>query len=494
MGISFGPIPTAHTDAEARGALLMQGFAFGPAITNEAAAGIGRFMLSGFGEGEVFDDYVDPPTPVSGSGVFYLSGQAIGSVGIGGEASHTSFRVRGMAFGSGIAAATGGFRLIGGGSEVAPVTQYGFAVEQEPLAVGYGNIDFGYVRESVALGAEQRPLPTVVLRDLAALIVERGAIYDGRSLVDDAVVIGERATWLAFGVIDDLAIFSIDSEADYLAIGRALERLILSGEVRNVAEAILALEDALVLRALVDAFHHGVAVDTLLTGTFIASLYHAFAQALDRMLLSVAADSTYSITALVDERVFFSANLASQADAIAMIRDAVGFAMSLAIDDGQYIAWVMNTESKGLTRYTQYPHNSFGKIGGRYVGCAADGLHWLDADDDNGEDIHAVIRTGLDALGTRRAKRLPEAFIGYTSDGTLLLRVIQTGEQSGRLEEAIYRLPVRPAESKRENRFKVGKGLKAVDFAFVIENVDGADFDLSSIEFRPIYLARRTRG
>ena len=42
--------------------------------------------------------------------------------------------------------------------------------------------------------------------------------------------------------------------------------------------------------------------------------------------------------------------------------------------------------------------------------------------------------------------------------------------------------------------FKVGKGLKAVDFAFVIENVDGADFDLSSIEFRPIYLARRTRG
>ena len=40
----------------------------------------------------------------------------------------------------------------------------------------------------------------------------------------------------------------------------------------------------------------------------------------------------------------------------------------------------------------------------------------------------------------------------------------------------------------------VQRGLKAVDWDFEIENVDGGDFELSSIEFRPLILDRRTRG
>ncbi len=52
----------------------------------------------------------------------------------------------------------------------------------------------------------------------------------------------------------------------------------------------------------------------------------------------------------------------------------------------------------------------------------------------------------------------------------------------------------RGAVVNRENRIVFGKGLQSVDWDWVLENVDGADFDIGSIEFRPVILTRRTRG
>src|SRR5690606_22124704 len=145
------------------------------------------------------------------------------------------------------------------------------------------------------------------------------------------------------------------------------------------------------------------------------------------------------------------------------------------------------------SRYTQYPFNSFAKIGGRYMGCAPDGLYWLEGDDDDGTPIPAKIRLGMDNLGSRRIKHMPECYIGYTSDGVLLLKAVFSNEEGG-LNMAIYRLKPRAAATLREHRFELGRGLKAVDWDFDIENVDGADFDLRSVEFHVLNTARRTRG
>lgn len=493
MGISFGPLPSYHVDAQVRGSFSLRGLALGFAVTNESALLLGGFGLAGFAEGEVYDDYVVPPSPVRMDGGFALGGHMEAYAHVSGEMSTGPFALRGGMFGAGLGVTSGGFRLGGGMAYVAPVEQYGFVVEQNAVVSSIAGTDYAFVKATAAMRVEHDPILTLLLRELAAFSELRRGSYSGTASVEDGVILGERAAWVAFGIVNDLLLVDVEATGAHTAVGRALERMLLSGSVRNIAEAEIVLLDALVLRALADAYHHGVAADTLLTAVFIDSLYAAFAQVLDRALLASAVGPTYSFTALVDDHVAFGDALTHEADIAAVIRDAVGFAMSLSIDGGEYIAWVMNTQSKGMTRYTQYPFNSFGKLG-RYVGCAADGLHWLDADDDNGEDIHSVIRTSMDALGVRREKRLPEAFVGYTSTGTLLLKVVLTGEQSGQLEAAYYRLPLRPAESKRENRFKVGKGLKAVDFAFVIENVDGADFELDSIEFRPINLDRRTRG
>ena len=76
----------------------------------------------------------------------------------------------------------------------------------------------------------------------------------------------------------------------------------------------------------------------------------------------------------------------------------------------------------------------------------------------------------------------------------MLLKAIFVDEQTGEKNMAIYKVLPRPAAASRETRAKLGRGMKAVDWDFVLENVDGADFDLHSIQFYPTQLSRRTRG
>jgi hypothetical protein len=43
-------------------------------------------------------------------------------------------------------------------------------------------------------------------------------------------------------------------------------------------------------------------------------------------------------------------------------------------------------------------------------------------------------------------------------------------------------------------RTKLDRGVKATYWAFELENVDGADFEIESIEFMPVVMTRKIRG
>lgn len=356
------------------------------------------------------------------------------------------------------------------------------------------SVDTAVVREQVRLGMVPAPLPVCVSRERIAAGVAGAPLYEGTAAASDAIAFADDSAWQVFKLVQERVVLSDAGLPDFTAMVRVVEHLLLAGHASHLAEAVALVTDALVLRALDNAFQVGVAADRLLMSDNLASVYAQVAEIVERVLLGSGAAPSYTAMVVVrDELVLAGTGAPSELEAVAMIREAIAFAANLTIDNGEYVAWVLNTESKGLTRYTQYPFNSFAKIGGRYMGCSADGLHWLDGDTDNGDEIHARIRLGLAAMGTRRLKRVPDCFIGYTSSGVLLLKAIVTDEEGG-LSAAIYRLRPRPAGNLRENLFKPGRGLKAVDWDFEIENVDGGDFELSSIEFRPLILDRRTRG
>ena len=337
-------------------------------------------------------------------------------------------------------------------------------------------------------------MPTHVLNEVLSIDESRCSALLASCRTVDTLSLEDAAAVVFMLLVEEGVSFSSEIHADAIKLERVIDRLLVLGIANSYADALNALVGGLWFGALTEALRTETVIDGLLGTELVASLQRAAERVVDGMLADAAAFEVGTGVVMVDEQLLVGAAGGATAELAQLLRDGLGFVTRLALDTGEYVAWVMNTESRALSRYTQYPFNSFAKIGGRYYAAAADGLHRLDGDDDDGTPIAARLRLGLSALGTRRLKRLPEAFVGYTASGALLLHVITVNEQSGQKEAAIYRILERPASSERETRWKLGKGIKAVDFDFVIENVDGADFELAAIDFRPIYLDRRTRG
>lgn len=348
--------------------------------------------------------------------------------------------------------------------------------------------------DTLMLGTAQRVDVGARIQSTLHMLAAEYSTYEGGQQLHDVLALSDAMTWVLHLVMQDNLLLGGEVVPDGRTILRLASRLVLSGKAVNLAEALVVLADALALHTVSSPSVLAELHDGLSLSSALASAQHAIAQLLDQVLFSDSVSGNYSMVAVVRDTLVLSDGLVTAADLAAVLNDSISLAATLRIDNGEYIAWVLNAESAGLSRYTNYPFNSFACIGGKYFGATGSGIYSLDGDDDDGVPIQARLRLGLDALGSRLLKNVPEAFIGYTSSGTLLMRVITVDDQTGKKIAALYKLAPRAAGTVRENRFKFGRGFRAVDWDFVIENVDGADFDISSVEFHPLFLSRRTRG
>ena len=221
-------------------------------------------------------------------------------------------------------------------------------------------------------------------------------------------------------------------------------------------------------------------------------VYTAIERVIDSAVLF--AFDRQSLTFLVSDSMALSDGVLSVAEMYALIRDGVAMVGRFRLDTGEYIAWVINTESSGVSTYTNYPFNSFAVVGGVAFGLTSTGMHALDADDDEGDAINARLRVGLTDMGSRMLKNVSEAYIGFTSDEKMLLRTITPDPVTGERKAVTYNMNAVGNASLAPQRFETGKGVKAVDWDFELENVDGADFELHSVEFLPVKMSRRTRS
>lgn len=128
------------------------------------------------------------------------------------------------------------------------------------------------------------------------------------------------------------------------------------------------------------------------------------------------------------------------------------------------------------------------------LGATSDGIYSLDGADDDGAPIAARVRYALTTMGTGRQKRIPEAYMGYTATGDVLVRVITTDTGEGKVAHVYRLVPSASNGAPAQGRAKFGKGTKSVYYAFELENVNGADFDFDKIEMHPLELENRTRG
>lgn len=196
-------------------------------------------------------------------------------------------------------------------------------------------------------------------------------------------------------------------------------------------------------------------------------------------LTDIGADTPISLQALLNAELLTFINAAVDTPLIFGSGPAGGG----AAEDNQ--VWVVNLTNSATSTYENFAFNSFATLGGRYYGVRSEGLYLLEGDTDAGSPIRASVSFGKQDFGTPNKKNMTRAYVGASSTGTLLLKIITANGS-----EHIYTARA-AAAFQREQRFDVGRGIQANYFTFELFNKNGCDFELDSVAFYAAEFNRR---
>lgn len=168
----------------------------------------------------------------------------------------------------------------------------------------------------------------------------------------------------------------------------------------------------------------------------------------------------------------------SSASMQAGISESISVAESFWSRNPAIIAWQMNTETSAVSWNTNFEFDSIAQLGNVVIASAPDGIYVLQADDDNGTPIDAVVTTGFMDLNDHHVKRFDGVFYGLQGSDLKL-----TMEVFGGSTPSVYNMPAKTTISPGSNRIIPGKGLASRYWRMTFNNVAGGDFDIDNIEF-----------
>ena len=244
--------------------------------------------------------------------------------------------------------------------------------------------------------------------------------------------------------------------------------------------------------------YDAVALHSALTDAFGREVLEAMtvsAAMLDKLLANDVLSEIFTVSGTVGQIVSIAITVPEQvvlsdtADINqiinSLINEGITFSVALLIDDETYLAWVMNTETYGVTNYENFRFNSMCGFGGAYYATDGTKIYRLDGATDDGTAINAEISLGASDFGSAFLKRMERAYLGLRADGQMVLKVI-TDEKV----EDWYTLESVPS-ALGESHVKIGKGLKARYWRLALRNKGGSDFTLDSLRLIPLKLSRR---
>lgn len=145
--------------------------------------------------------------------------------------------------------------------------------------------------------------------------------------------------------------------------------------------------------------------------------------------------------------------------------------------DFDAIAWVMNTETTGLSMYDNFQFTSITAHNGILYATSNGGVYALIGETDEGRNIDTQLKTGFLDFGRAETKRVSDIFVGYT--GGQLTFDVEIYDVPGTIYT--YIMEEREAGAPRNNRIKPGKGLSSRYWRFNVKNIDGADFQIYDV-------------
>jgi hypothetical protein len=298
----------------------------------------------------------------------------------------------------------------------------------------------------------------------------------------------DTALWIVANLVAssgfDLASTSTQHMTAVLIAAELLR--VASGSESTVAIAV-RLAERLAAQEAIHAVH-------AMTATEIATLADALSAAIQARFtapetLGLAETIQFGLTVIVPEALDLDDALIPSLTLLLRAAETLAFIGRLDLPEGPFSAWVMNAETTGATSYSNFPFNSLFTHQGKTYGVAEDGLYELIGDNDDGDPIEAVVRTGDINFGTSREKNIPRAYLSVLTDGQLILKTISSVR--GARTERFYELAAKDGNDEALRRVPLARGLRGVTWAFELRNVAGSDFDFADAEVLPVVLSRR---
>jgi len=268
-------------------------------------------------------------------------------------------------------------------------------------------------------------------------------------------------------------------------ITKIIERVRIQEGLMAAALMLEDISQALACMEVAAAGKGASVADSITISANILSVANYYSTSLQAVLLNTSVDMTLSLRLPVIEEVTLDGMADTSAIILQIVSEGISFRLTFNTGDATYTGWVMNTTSFAVSEYDNYPFNSFAKVQGKYYGANDNGLYLLEGEDDAGIPIQARVKLGETNFGKSVKKRLDSVYLGFRADGSMLLKTISEGNI-----ERWYKVTGDTEKLHRQRVHPLAKGLKAVWWEFELTNIDGADFEVSEIEFVPVMLSR----
>lgn len=369
---------------------------------------------------------------------------------------------------------------------------YGFFVEEPAVVFGVSGMSFHQLDETLSMVDTPTSEVTYVLSSVFRIATNMTPLVSSISTIADSIVVRDFIT-AVFQVELQSAFLAEDvAEADLRLIVALADQLVLADEMTPHLSALITVVSALVLRdAVVIGLDGRIISDISIVDTLEARAI-AIVELASTLIVEDEATSGLSLFGLIDDRYVIADIASSSLALLAEILDGFSVGVRFTVGDDTFIGYSVNTKNSAVSSYESYPFNSMTIVAGRPYGASADGIYRLDGDTDDGAQIDARLRMGVTNFGSLLGKRVVNAYIGYVSDGPLVLKVVTM--DNGVKKENWYRAKARPQGVTAESRFDIAKGLRGVYWGFELVNVDGADFTLETLQLYPVILNRRYSG
>ena len=146
----------------------------------------------------------------------------------------------------------------------------------------------------------------------------------------------------------------------------------------------------------------------------------------------------------------------------------------------------LNLAKLGISQYANYNFNSSCELNGVVLAASEDGIFTLDtADNDNGTPIDAFIESMITDLGIPNPKRMRTISMGYEASGAI--KVTTTANELR--ERRTYIFPAGKDRLQGSGTTKGYRNCKGRYWQYRIDNIEGCDFSIDSLEVVPIILA-----